>query len=106
MDQDIGDPVCGTAAVFSRPALADRVHSMLNSLALSNTQPRDFIQEQGYMIQHLLMVKLERMRDRNLKLGIVTVSLSVQMYPDTGHCKRMRRMGLVNIRHGNTLRKE
>ena len=51
------------------------------------------------------MVQPERVGDGDLQLGVVALGLAIQVDPDAGHGKRVRGLGLVDVRDGDTLRR-
>lgn len=51
------------------------------------------------------MVQLQRVRYGYLQFGVVVLSFAVQMDPDAGHSERMGRLGFVNVRNWNALKR-
>lgn len=49
------------------------------------------------------MVQFQRVWDGYLQLGVVVLSLAVQVDPDAGHGEGMGRLGLVDVWDWNTL---
>lgn len=56
-------------------------------------------------VKDILMVQLQRVRYGYLQFGVVVLSFAVQMDPDAGHSERMGRLGFVNVRNWNALKR-